>query len=128
MSSSQMRTLHLGRGLPSERVLFKALILFILINILFAAVKPLDSLGELTLYNGLIRGRERLPYGENSAESYNLSLNNIPAMISSHSLSAPKDDDEFRVIIVGDSGTWGWAARQRRHPRWTNKQWGLSDK
>jgi len=90
------------------RVIVKAAILFILINLVFAAVQPLDFLGELTLYNWLIRGRERLPYGENAAESYNLSLNNIPAMISSHSVSAPKAEDEFRIIIIGDSGTWGW--------------------
>jgi hypothetical protein len=108
MSSSQNAKSSPRTWAAIGRVLFKALILFILINVLFAAVQPLDSLGELTLYNGLIRGRERLPYGENSAESYNLSLNNIPAMISSHALSAPKDDDEFRVIIIGDSGTWGW--------------------
>ncbi len=90
------------------RVVAKAAVLFMLINLVFAALKPMDSLGHLSLYNWLLEGRERLPYGENTAESYNLSLNNMPAMMSSHKVSAPKASDEFRVIVIGDSGTWGW--------------------
>ncbi len=57
---------------------------------------------------GFLPGRDRLPYGENSSESYNLSLFNVPAMISSHKIVQQKSDNEFRVIIIGDSGTWGW--------------------
>lgn len=90
------------------RVVLIAAFLFIIFNLVFAALQPLESLGQLTLYNWLLQGRDRLPYGEDPAESYNLSLNNIPAMISSHSVSRPKAEDEFRIIIIGDSGTWGW--------------------
>ncbi|HET6446136.1 MAG TPA: hypothetical protein VFI27_16335 [candidate division Zixibacteria bacterium] len=90
------------------RVVLKAALLFILLNLVFAALKPLESLGQLSFYNWLIEGRERLPYGENSDISYNLSLDNVPAMFASHKVSVPKADDEFRVLIIGDSGSWGW--------------------
>jgi hypothetical protein len=90
------------------RRLLKAAVLFILLNVLFALTTPLEALGRLSLYNTLLPGRERFPYGENPAESYNLSLNNILAMFASHTISRPKAEDEYRVILIGDSGTWGW--------------------
>jgi lysophospholipase L1-like esterase len=88
--------------------LAKAAIFFVLLNVAFAAIYPLDLLGSVSLYNWILTGRERLPYGENPEDSYNLSLNNLPAMVASHRLSQDKGDDEYRVVIVGDSGTWGW--------------------
>lgn len=90
------------------RLILKAAALFVLLNVCFAAAYPLSFLGGLSLYNRLLPGRPRLPYGENPAQSYNLTLNNLPAMFASHELSEPKAEDEFRVVIVGDSGTWGW--------------------
>ena len=90
------------------RVIAKAALLFGLFNIVFAAIMPLDALGTLSLYNALLPGRERLPYGEQPAQSYNLSLYNIPAMMASHTLARPKAADEFRIILIGDSATWGW--------------------
>jgi len=90
------------------RVLLKTAVLFLLLNALFAWLLPLEALGHLSLYNWLLPGRLRLPYGENPAESYNLSLYNVPAMLASHTISQPKAADEFRVLLIGDSGTWGW--------------------
>ncbi len=90
------------------RILLKAAAIFLLANLLFALFLPVESLGKISLYNNLLPGRLRLPYGENAADSYNLSLNNIPAMLASHAISQPKAADEFRVVIIGDSGTWGW--------------------
>lgn len=90
------------------RVFLKAALLFTLCNLLFSITRPLSLLGHLSLYNGVLPGRQRLPYGENSAESYNLSLNNLPAMFSSHVVSQAKAKDEFRVLLLGDSATWGW--------------------
>lgn len=90
------------------RIVAKAAILFVTLNLLFAWLNPLEALGRLSLYNVILPGRERLPYGENPAESYNLSLYNIPAMFASHIVSRPKAPDEFRVLLIGDSGTWGW--------------------
>lgn len=90
------------------RVLAKATILFLLMNLIFAWTLPLEELGRISVYNSIFPGRSRLPYGENPAVAYNLSLNNIAAMFSSHELRQPKLADEYRVILLGDSNTWGW--------------------
>lgn len=90
------------------RVLLKAAVLFALLNLLFALLFPLEALGRVSLYNWLLPGRARLPYGENPAASYNLSLYNVPAMLGSHVVQRPKQADEYRVLIIGDSGIWGW--------------------
>jgi hypothetical protein len=91
------------------RILVKALILFVLANLLFALVNPLPGLGRLSAYNVLFPGRERLPYGDNPARAYNVSVLNVDAMFASHELNAgPKPAGEFRVLLIGDSSTWGW--------------------
>ena len=101
--SGQPATGRFGLG-----VVLKAALLFVACNVLFAVLEPLEALGGISFYNWALPGRERLPYGENPAESYNLSLYNVPAMIASHRIAQPKAPDEYRVLIVGDSGTWGW--------------------
>lgn len=88
------------------RLLLKAAAFFIALNLIFALLNPLSALGQLTLYNGLFPGRERLPYGETPA-AYNLTLDNLNAMFASHRLSQPKAADEFRVVVIGDSSVWG---------------------
>ena len=90
------------------RVLGKAAIIFVILNLLFAWAYPLEALGKISLYNRAWPGRLRLPYGEDPARDYNLSLYNVPAMFHSHTLMQPKAEDEFRVLVVGDSATWGW--------------------
>jgi hypothetical protein len=90
------------------RVVVKAGLLFALFNLVFALLDPIEALGSVSLYNTVLPGRERLPYGEDSARSYNLSLYNIPAMLHSHVVAQPKAAGEFRVLVIGDSATWGW--------------------
>jgi hypothetical protein len=91
------------------RVLFKSLVLFLIINLMFGLVDPIPFLGQLSVYNHLFPGRQRLPYGDNPSRAYNLSLFQLDAMFASHLLAAgPKPDDEFRVILIGDSSTWGY--------------------
>ena len=90
------------------RVIVKAAILFVLANLIFALLNPIEALGHVSLYNTLLPGRERLPYGENPAQSYNLNLYSIPAMFASDVIARPKASDEFRVLLIGDSSTWGW--------------------
>mgnify|MGYP001172795472 CR=1 FL=1 len=90
------------------RILIKAILLFVALNVAFAACRPIESLGGLSLYNNLIPGRQRLPYGEVPQRDYNLTLNSIPAMIAAHEWDKSKEIDEFRVLLIGDSGTWGW--------------------
>jgi len=91
-----------------RNVLIKAALLFAALNLLFAAVQPLPALGTLSAYNRLFPGRQRFPFGEDPQQAYNLSLYSVEAMFAAHEISAaPKDADEFRVLVVGDSSTWG---------------------
>lgn len=91
------------------RVISKAIILFLVVNLLFVLLVPVPSLGKISIYNHLVPGRLRLPYGDNPALAYNISLYNLPAMFASHELTgAAKPDHEYRVIFIGDSSTWGY--------------------
>lgn len=89
------------------RVAVKGLILFLILNILFTLCNP-ASLGKFSLYNSIFPGRLRLPFGENPKEAYNLSLFNLNAMLSSHKIAGEqKTENEFRIILIGDSSVWG---------------------
>lgn len=91
------------------RVLAKALLLFLLLNLLYAFIQPAAVLGRISLYNRLFPGRVRLPYGDVPERAYNLSLFNLEAMLASHEIAgAPKASDEYRVLLIGDSSTWGF--------------------
>jgi hypothetical protein len=93
----------------ARNVAAKALALFLLIDLLFGLTNPLPALGKISLYNHLFPGRERLPYGDEPQRSYNLSLFQLDAMFASTELAAgPKPGGEYRVIIIGDSATWGF--------------------
>lgn len=95
-----------------RNVLLKALLLFVALNLIFAAADPLAGLGRISAYNTLLPGRERLPFGENPSRSYNLSLYSLEAMLASHQINgARKGADEFRVLLVGDSSVWGTLLR-----------------
>jgi len=91
-----------------RNVLLKALLLFLAVSGLFALVHPMAALGRLSIYNELVPGRERLPYGEHPQSDYNLSLFNLDAMLASHEIAAPPAPGEFRVALIGDSSTWGY--------------------
>jgi hypothetical protein len=92
-----------------RNIIIKALVMFIIIDILFAFMNPLPALGRLSTYNGLFPGRLRLPYGDRPDLAYNLSLFNLDAMFASHEIaSGRKPADEFRVVLIGDSSTWGF--------------------
>ena len=66
-------------------IILKGFILFIIFNLLFALLQP--QIGRLSAYNVIFPGRERLPFGENSAKAYNLSLFDLDAMFASHEIS-----------------------------------------
>lgn len=94
-----------------RNVFLKGLLLFILFNLVWAAIHP-TQLVRLSSYNTLLRGRERLPFGEDSSQSYNLSLYDLDAMFASLKLAgSAKHADEFRVFVIGDSSTWGTLLR-----------------
>lgn len=90
------------------RIALKAAVLFVVLNLAFAVVQPLDALGRLSVYGTLVPSRVRLPYGDDPAAAYSLSIDSLPAMFATHSISQPKAQDEYRVIVLGDSQTWGW--------------------
>lgn len=87
------------------RLLLKSVLLFAVLNLLLVAIAPGFGF-TLSIYNSLVPGRERLPFGESPA-AYNLSLFDIDAMFAAHEIAAPKADDEFRVVVIGDSSVWG---------------------
>jgi hypothetical protein len=94
---------------PSVRlfgVLLKATLLFVLFNFAFILFKDIP-LGKISLYNSIVPGRERFPFGE-KREAYNLSIFDIDAMFSSHIIDGQeKAPDEYRVLLIGDSSVWG---------------------
>ncbi len=92
--------------MKAARIILKAACLFMLANLVFAWADPIESIGRLSLYNGLVPGRQRLPYGEQAA-SYNLIVTSLSAMFASHEIAQPKAADEFRVLVLGDSSVWG---------------------
>jgi hypothetical protein len=95
-----------------RNVLLKALLLFVVFNLVFAAWPVAASLGRISAYNLLFPGRPRFPFGEDPAVSYNLSLYNLDAMFASHVLAdGPKPASEYRVLLVGDSSVWGTLLR-----------------
>lgn len=97
---------HLSQAM---RILIKALVLFVIIDLSFVILDPAPALGKLSAYNWLFPGRQRLPYGDHPNRAYNLSLYNLPAMLASHEISAgQRPTTEYRVLLIGDSSTWGF--------------------
>jgi hypothetical protein len=93
------------------RIIIKTLVLFIILNLVFALVSPLETLGKLSLYNRIFPGRGRLPFGERPDQAYNFSLFQLDAMFASHEIAVTKPAHEFRVVLIGDSSTWGFLLR-----------------
>jgi hypothetical protein len=85
-------------------LLIKGLLLFIIMNFVFATWNP--AVGKWSLYNWLVPGRLRFPYGQ-GANDHNLTVDDLDAMFASHEVSAVHKEDEIRVFFVGDSSIWG---------------------
>jgi hypothetical protein len=93
-------------------VLWKALLLFVLLNMLFMSVDFVPWIGRISAYNSIFPGRVRLPYGEVPERAFNISPFSLEAMFASHELAAgSKPDDEYRVLVIGDSSVWGFLLR-----------------
>jgi len=97
-----------------RNVLLKALLLLVIFSLGFAWMDPLQGMGQISLYNNLFPGRLRLPFGEDFEKSYNISILQLEAMFASHEIRAletsagDKPQDEFRVLLLGDSSVWGF--------------------
>lgn len=87
-------------------LLLRTAVLFIVANVVFAAVDPMPQVSRLSLYNGVFPGRDRLPFlgveGVFSPTTYD-----IDAMFASHRIAVPPTSDEFRVVLIGDSTVRG---------------------
>ncbi len=112
---SMTETQRVGKGVMNIswgfiwRVLLKAFVLFAGINIVYALLNPLPVLGRLSLYNVLFPGRLRLPYGDDPDRSFNITLSHLDAMFAAHEMqSTDKSEEEFRVLVIGDSSMWGF--------------------
>jgi hypothetical protein len=102
-----MKNTENPNNLSVFRVVIKGFCLFLIINFIFIGLNQLP-LGKISLYNLIFPGRERFPFGENPALSFNITLNNIDAMFSSMKIDRQnKKVNEFRVFFVGDSSVWG---------------------
>jgi hypothetical protein len=89
-------------------VLWRALVLFVLANMLFVSLDIESLAGKLSLYNHVVPGRKRFPFGETPAQSYNVSVYNLNAMFAAHEIAGqPKPAGEYRVLFIGDSSIWG---------------------
>ncbi|SRR5258708_18932440 len=92
----------------AARVVIKGLLLFALVNVIWALINQMPVLGRVSVYNVVTPGRKRLPYAENADQSYNLNVYNPDVMFASHEISgARKAPDEYRVLFIGDSSVWG---------------------
>jgi hypothetical protein len=88
------------------RVLIKALVIFAALNLVFAELNP--PVGRLSVYNWLVKGRQRFPV-QRPGGAGNLSVDDLDALFASHIISnGHKASREYRVIVLGDSQTWGW--------------------
>jgi hypothetical protein len=95
-----------------RNVLLKALLLFVVFNLVFMSADIVPLLARLSVYNVILPGRTRLPYGEVPMRAYNISPLSLEAMFASHELTAgAKPEEEFRVLIIGDSSVWGFLLR-----------------
>lgn len=91
-----------------RRVVIKAGLLFVLLNVLYFVIQPVRLLERISVYNSIVAGRLRLPFANYPTESHTVSILNIDQMLTSHVIARPKADDEFRVIMLGDSAVWGY--------------------
>jgi hypothetical protein len=85
-------------------VVVKALCLFVLVNIVYTATK--SPVADISIYNSLIPGLERLPFG-NYSDPYTVTVDNVDAMFAAHEISAKKESDEIHVALIGDSSIYG---------------------
>ena len=85
----------------------KTLVMVLIFNFLLTPVL-VEPLGRLSIYNRLVPGRRRFPYGENPAQSYSLNTFDLEANLHSHQVAAISSEEQtFNVFIYGDSSTWG---------------------
>ena len=65
-----------------RRILLKALLLFLVLNVIPAVVDGTALAARFSLYNSVFPGRQRLPYGDDPRVSFNVTLTELDAMFA----------------------------------------------
>ncbi len=80
----------------SLRILLKAVLLFVVFNYAFSFL-PNAALWQISLYNTLLPGKTRFPLEKDLDLIFNV-----------HEIAnSPSQNNEYKVIVLGDSATWG---------------------
>jgi hypothetical protein len=90
-----------------RNVILKALVLFIIFNLILVIIPPSNGGPQLSIYNRLVPGRARFPFGETPREAYNFSLYDVDAMFAAHEVNAGLTPETLNVFVFGDSSVWG---------------------
>jgi hypothetical protein len=85
------------------RLLVKALVLFFIVNVIYALVDPPIT---VSAYNSVFPGRVRLPFGD-YFDPHIVQVDNVDVMFASHEIARRKQENEIRVVLIGDSAIWG---------------------
>jgi hypothetical protein len=83
----------------------RVLALFIGFNLLYIAANPIDEGRLPTLYNTVLPGRLRMVW--TSGNGLFVSETRIPRMLADITAARPKQQDEYRIFVLGSSETWG---------------------
>src|SRR5512142_1917891 len=86
-------------------VLAKGLALFAVLE--FALVSLGPRLDWVSVYALMGMKRERFPVSTLAPVDAALDVGNLPQMFASHVVSNTKQPDEYRIMVFGDSATWG---------------------
>lgn len=92
--------------LITARIFTKAFIVVIILNFicLVAKFNPVDSITQLNLWGVVGNGRARLVY----MSDFNNGLLPLNSLLATHIIAhTPKKSNEYRVIIIGNSGPFG---------------------
>lgn len=92
-------------GIRPTAVAVKGIALFIVIEFVLVSAGP--RLDWVSVYALTGQKRERFPVSTLAPIDGALDVGNLPAMFASHVVSNPKSPDEFRIMVFGDSATWG---------------------
>ncbi|MAT44982.1 MAG: hypothetical protein CL609_21830 [Anaerolineaceae bacterium] len=90
-----------------RNVILKAFFLFIVLNLILVSIPPSTGGKQFSIYNSLVPGRLRFPFGETPREAYNFSLYDVDAMFAAHEINGGLSDRALNVFLVGDSSVWG---------------------
>ncbi len=101
----KVHTICMNDGVHPIRLVLKALGIFVILNAAFAGLHP--QIGRLSIFNKVVSGRARLPAVNPAGQDFR--IGDVDALFSAHVISGTvKSPGEYRVLLLGNSQTWGW--------------------